>query len=162
MATVSINSGTPVRFENAGVIRFVTASDSILPYWIVKGSLSFSDGRRMKLPQTDRGANTAIVVHGDQRQSTFTFRLKLTKDGALSSGGLLSYIDPTPGTTNAATLFTLQIDFPDGPTASTGVRGAWANSYLQEAVRVSTSADDADEWEFTVASQTSAGSYTTY
>ena len=148
MAIITLNSGTRLRFENAGVLRFKLASDDVIPLRIVKGTLQVIEGRVAGIPQMYAG-KLREVLHGDERQSQIRFRVGVTADGLLSSTGLLDRIDPAPGTSNAKTVFSTEIDLPNGPTATTGHRVTLTNCYVAEPPSLQTG-DEGDELEVVI------------
>jgi hypothetical protein len=161
MATITLNSGTPLRFENAGVLRFRLAADDVIPLRIIKGSLQVTEGRRAAIPQMFAGALDSVVLHGDERQSQIRFRVKATGDGMLSSTGLLDRIDAAAGTSNAKTLFTTEIDLPGGPTATTGHRLTLTRCYVAEPPSLQTG-DEGDELEVVIQSNDPYAGVATY
>jgi hypothetical protein len=155
MPDANINTGNPLRFELAGVVRFGTVGSGFTMLWIEEGSVSYTPGRRGGIPMQDRGANISTVLEGNERQSRISFRFRPTWRGLTQSSDAILTLFPAVGTTGVKALYTLSIDVPDGPGAATLTRVSFASCYTEESETYEARAgQDSDIISVTVVSQT--------
>jgi hypothetical protein len=165
MAIAYWNSGPSLRWENAGVIRITfdaTASTDYLTLKTVPGSLRVTQGFRSRIPVMDRAAHVG-ATEGNDQPSTVTVAVKLTKLGLTGASDLLALLCPAAGATNEVPKFTLDIDFPDGRTASTGTTLALTRCYVTGSQPLTLEGgDEHDSMELTITSLDARFTASTY
>jgi hypothetical protein len=124
-----INTGTPLRWENAGLVKI--GSGPYTPLWIEAGSLKFKRGIRKPIQLMDRGAVKSTVLAGDEQVSTIEFAVKPTKLGMTGGTDLLTVLRPADSA-GLKTTYSVVVDIPDGDGSSTGTRVTFTNCYLAE------------------------------
>lgn len=117
------NTGSPVRWENGGILRVVidpdgTPADNEL-LLVEAGTINFQPGLTEGIVIMDRGQLTG-VKSGDERPSTVSFTLKI---GKTTFDTLLDLMTPTDSGGDKV-LFDIEIEFTDGTggTVDEGVR----------------------------------------
>lgn len=132
MASTSVNSGSAVRWENAGTVKIysVAGTDDYSPLLIVPGSLRFKPGRNERIPIMDRGQNVA-VKEGDEQLSEISFTVRPTKAGlSTSSTELMAILLPATNSSGEIQTQKIEVIIPDKRGASTGVKAVFNNCYL--------------------------------
>jgi hypothetical protein len=154
-----------IRWENAGVLRITfdaTASTDYLTLKTVPGSLRVTQGFRSRIPVMDRASHVG-ATEGNDQPSTVTVAVKLTKLGLTGASDLLALLCPAAGATNEVPKFTLDIDFPDGRTASTGSTISFTRCFVTGAQPITTgTGQDHDAVELTITSLDSRFTASTY
>lgn len=135
MADANINSGTPLRFDKAGLVRIGAAGSGFISLWLIPGTAELIQPDPEKIPLMDRGIRTTTVLVGDERQGSLKFSVRPSKAGMTSAADLWAKLKPA-ASGSLETLQTIEFDFIDNAGASTGTRVSAASCYMNNPLNV--------------------------
>jgi hypothetical protein len=133
MADVNVNTGTRVRWENAGVLRISHTAADYTVLRIEAGSLSYSRGGTEGISQMDRAQLQGEVIDGDERPGELSFSFSPTKNGLSGTPNMISVLEEAAAS-GLKTLVTIEVDIPDAIGGSTGVRASFTKAWLRDPV----------------------------
>lgn len=136
----AINAGAK-RFENGGIVTLTVSATGYTVGLLVPGTLKVSEGRKKLIEFTDRGTQQTPII-GDDELCMAEFEVYL---GKLQGSNELLTLARAAGTNGALKTYdSLELKFPDSPTASTGEKLTMANCWFDGIPKVEAGSDGLD------------------
>jgi hypothetical protein len=122
------NTGTPIRWENGGVLRIIVGMAESEFDLVEEGSINWQSGLREGIVIGDRG-ELVSVKSGNERPSTISFDTKL---GNTTFATVLGTLMKPADTAGQKTLFTVEIEYSVGSGTNTSLGVRFADCWMPD------------------------------
>ncbi len=156
MPDTNVNTGIPIRWENAGRVRVGgVAGSGFLVLDVVAGSLNMKVGGRTGIPIRDRSkfllnGTTPVVLPGVEQMSELTFQVRFTKNGLTGASDLRAKLQPANAADGTVAVFPVEVDWLDSESGSTLARAAYVGGFLNGGFAIKSNEEDSDIGDITI------------
>lgn len=156
MADINVNTGIPLRWENAGRVRVGgVAGSGFVVLAVVAGSVNLKVGGRTGIPIRDRSkfllsGTTPVVLPGVEQASELTFQVRFTKNGLTGAADLRAKLQPAIAADGTVATFPVEVDWLDSEAGTTFTRASFVGGFLDGGFSIKSNEEDSDIADVTI------------